>query len=78
MTYEIINREQVGEDLFEGAFYYAQISLELSDRFLDEFHTARKIHRGIPIFQRCDVWRQRSAAPSETVSLPYSLHHQRG
>lgn len=29
MAYEIINREQVEEDLFEGAFYYAQISLEL-------------------------------------------------
>ncbi|MPM79906.1 hypothetical protein SDC9_126949 [bioreactor metagenome] len=73
IIYEVINKELVDEDLFEGAYYYAQISIELSNRFLDEFHIAREFISKFPYAN--DVIYGENIRLHLLLKFPYHIHY---
>ena len=73
MTYEVVNREFVEEDLFDAASFYEEISAELSDRFLDQFHIARNFISEFPYAN--DVMYGENIRLHFLKTFPYHIHY---
>lgn len=73
MIYTINNREQVDDDLLEASIYYADISINLANRFLDEFHVAREFISEFPYSN--DVMFGENIRFHLLKNFPYHIHY---